>query len=128
MKYEEEILKKCGKGNPFRVPEGYFDNLSQRIMNSLPEKDMSVRPLMSVAVARRHHRLLLRLTSIAAACIGLMFVIGLYVHRSDKSLQIAKMESKVKVEQLSDQDVESMVHSSHMDDYTLYQYLSDSEN
>jgi len=71
---------------------------------------------------------LLRLTSIAAACIGLMFVIGLYVHRSDKSLQIAKMESKVKVEQLSDQDVESMVHSSHMDDYTLYQYLSDSEN
>ena len=34
-KYIEQLV---GKRNPFRVPEGYFDNLTDQVMQSLPEE------------------------------------------------------------------------------------------
>ena len=38
MEEEKYIEEKVGKRNPFRVPEGYFDNLTAQIMESLPEQ------------------------------------------------------------------------------------------
>lgn len=38
MKEEDEILKKCGKQNPFSVPEGYFDHFTRKVTEQLPEK------------------------------------------------------------------------------------------
>ena len=39
MKEEDKIQKKIGTENPFRVPEGYFENLTSEVMNRLPEKE-----------------------------------------------------------------------------------------
>ena len=39
MKEEKELFQKIGKENPFKVPEGYFENLTQQVMERLPEKD-----------------------------------------------------------------------------------------
>ncbi len=39
MKEEDNILKKVGTENAFRVPEGYFENLTSEVMNRLPEKE-----------------------------------------------------------------------------------------
>ena len=39
MKEEDKILKKIGTENPFRVPDGYFENLTSEVMNRLPEKE-----------------------------------------------------------------------------------------
>ena len=36
----EELMSR----NPFRVPEGYFENFSERMMNLLPEKQIAFRP------------------------------------------------------------------------------------
>ena len=41
MKEEDEILKKVGTGNVFKVPDGYFENLTSEVMNKLPEKEKS---------------------------------------------------------------------------------------
>lgn len=39
MKNEELYIKsRMGEHNPFRVPEGYFDNLTAEIMQQLPEQ------------------------------------------------------------------------------------------
>ena len=38
IKEEDEILRKVGKGNVFKVPDGYFENLTSEVMNKLPEK------------------------------------------------------------------------------------------
>ena len=43
MKEEDEILRKVGTGNAFKVPEGYFENLTSEVMdnpskNNLPLK------------------------------------------------------------------------------------------
>ena len=39
MKEEDTLLKKLGKENSFKVPEGYFENLTSEVMNKLPEKE-----------------------------------------------------------------------------------------
>ena len=39
MKEEQEIIKKCGKGNPFKVPEGYFEDFTRNMMAQLPAKE-----------------------------------------------------------------------------------------
>ena len=39
MKEEDNILKKVGKENVFRVPDGYFENLTSEVMSRLPEKE-----------------------------------------------------------------------------------------
>ena len=35
---EDYIKKMVGKENPFRVPEGYFDQLAQQVMQALPDE------------------------------------------------------------------------------------------
>lgn len=43
MTREENILKeRFGKENPFKVPDGYFDHLTERIMENLPEREIRV--------------------------------------------------------------------------------------
>ena len=39
MKEEDILLKKLGKENSFKVPDGYFENLTSEVMNKLPEKE-----------------------------------------------------------------------------------------
>ena len=48
MKEEDLLLHKVEKNNPFTVPEGYFESLTNRVMDSLPEKpvpEYKVKPL-----------------------------------------------------------------------------------
>lgn len=35
---EKVLLERCGRENPFRVPEGYFDTLPEKVMNRLPQR------------------------------------------------------------------------------------------
>ncbi len=39
MKEEDILLKKLGKENSFKVPEGYFENFTSEVMKKLPEKE-----------------------------------------------------------------------------------------
>ncbi|SEA08892.1 hypothetical protein SAMN04487851_102255 [Prevotella sp. tc2-28] len=44
MIQEEQILKeKVGQRNCFKVPEGYFDQLSASVMESLPQQEQKAR-------------------------------------------------------------------------------------
>ena len=40
MEKENNILRKAGTRNPFKVPEGYFEGFTQELMDRLPEKEM----------------------------------------------------------------------------------------
>ena len=42
MKEEDILLKKLGKEDSFKVPDGYFENLTSEVMNKLPEKEKVV--------------------------------------------------------------------------------------
>ena len=49
MKEEDILLKKLGKENSFKVPDGYFENLTSEVMNKLPEKEKVVFKIESVS-------------------------------------------------------------------------------
>jgi hypothetical protein len=57
MNEEMYIQEKVGKRNPFRVPDGYFDNLTAQVMQNLPEqpkrraKSVFMRPVFYAAAS-----------------------------------------------------------------------------
>ena len=57
MNEEMYIQEKVGKRNPFRVPEGYFESLTDQVMQSLPEqpkrrvKSVFMRPVYYAAAS-----------------------------------------------------------------------------
>ncbi|MCR5680615.1 MAG: hypothetical protein K6G08_10485 [Prevotella sp.] len=64
------ISKKIGKKNPFSVPEGYFDQFADKLMASLPEKQMPV----STATRKTAVMKQLRPWMVAAACLALLIL------------------------------------------------------
>ena len=40
MKTKQNILEQLKDKEPFKVPEGYFDDLTNNIMQNLPEKEV----------------------------------------------------------------------------------------
>lgn len=44
MKNEDDNLKKVPKENPFRVPEGYMEGLTARIMKQIPDEMPQIEP------------------------------------------------------------------------------------
>ena len=83
MNYEEkEMQERFGKGNPFRVPEGYFDQLTDRVMAQLPEREQQAE---QISLSDRHPKsrlVALRPWLYAAACTVAVVVMGLtfYLH------------------------------------------------
>ena len=49
MKKEEtDLLKRCGTENPFTVPEGYFANFTEQLMDKLPEREIQPAPQLTL--------------------------------------------------------------------------------
>ena len=72
MTREENILKeRFGKQNPFKVPDGYFDHLTERIMENLPEQEIRVIDIRSRQTLWQK----LPLRKIAAA-VGIIALLG----------------------------------------------------
>ena len=84
MNYEEkEIQERFGKGNPFRVPEGYFDQLTDRVMAQLPEREQQAE---QISLSDRHPKsrlVALRPWLYAAACTVAVVVMGLTFYSHD---------------------------------------------
>lgn len=53
MKKEQNNLEKLKEENPFKVPEGYFENLTTQIMSQLPEQPDIKEPAKSVTMMER---------------------------------------------------------------------------
>lgn len=118
MKEEDYILNKVGKGNPFRTPEGYFENLTSEIMNSLPEKDYSeidqpvslwvkVRPLLYLAAFFAGAALILRMGTMKLA---------------DDPARYAAEE-----EETERQYIDNVFNDAMLDNYSFYELLTDAE-
>ena len=66
---EKKLIDRCGKVNPFVVPEGYFDTLTSRVMANIPSDETKV-----VSIIPTNKTYFVRWTSIAAACIVGAFI------------------------------------------------------
>ena len=116
MKEEDLLIHKVGKSNPFTVPEGYFEDLTNRVMDNLPEKpipEYKVKPLTWWDKAKPS----VYLAAMFAGAAIIIKVLG-YMHPD----VIAAEEEQYETEM-----VQNMVDAMQMDDYSLYLYLSDAE-
>ena len=78
MNEELYIKSRMGDKNPFRVPEGYFDNFTAEMMQMLPEQEA---PKKSLIVR-------LRPLLYAAACLLVaIFTVAVYFSEPDASRQ-----------------------------------------
>lgn len=51
MKEDKDLLSKYGRKNPFTVPEGYFQDFNERLMEQLPEKKLCPNPKSKYGIA-----------------------------------------------------------------------------
>lgn len=120
MKEEDKILKKTGTESPFRVPEGYFENLTSEVMKQLPEKETPA-VLLKEPTRWQKIRPWLYMT---AMFIGAALII-----------RIASSDGKPAVNTVASEDtdveeieyINTVLDNSMMDDYSLYVYLADAQ-
>lgn len=133
MNEELEIIKKCGKGNPFKVPEGYFEDFASNLMAQLPTKEeMTVEAELAEPRITPWQRIKPWIY-LAAMFIGTIVCVRVVLgeHPNGAANNVSHITasdfSLSDFEQMSDEELASVVEYTMMDNYTLYQYLSDAE-
>ena len=103
---------------PFTVPEGYFDNLTQNIMASLPEQESIYSTTIKVTPWMRIRPYLYA----AAAFAGIFFCIkaAVGINNRHHSADVAQ-ETTI----YSDEYIDSFLETAMIDDCTLYYTLVD---
>lgn len=112
MSNEEKYIRETfGQANPFRVPEGYFDQLTQQVMSQLPERQKKSRIVA------------LRPWLYAAACTVAVAVLGLtyHFHQTTDEQQMAS----VALTSTESTYVDDAADYAMLDNAEIYAYLSD---
>ena len=105
---------------PFTVPEGYFENLTQNIMASLPEQESIYSTTIKVTPWMRIRPYLYA----AAAFAGIFFCIkaAVGINSRNNASEVAQTEE---TPIYSDEYIDSFLETAMIDDYTLYYTLVD---
>lgn len=120
-KEEKYIRNKFGREEHFRVPEGYFDDFTSRLMANLPEQEAKIVEM------HPQRRAKLRVISIAAASVcAVMLSLGTYlgVNRHD-SRQIPSASVSIADAQRESATVDAMANYTMLDNEDMYNYLAD---
>lgn len=118
MEKDIEFLEKTlGKAHPFKVPDGYFEGLTEKVMVQLPTEDARV-----IALRPSRWRVY-RPIAIAAASVAVaIFSVGMYLHSSDthpseQFTQLPSSSSYSAIDQAADYTM--------LDNEDMYAYLAD---
>lgn len=129
MKEEQEIIKKCGKETPFKVPEGYFEDFARNIMTQLPTNDDAAVEEEPVITLWQRVKPLLYMAAMfigMVVCVRVTLGTQLSSTANSNTNNIAAAEySLTDFDQMSDEELTFIVESTMMDNYDLYQYLTE---
>lgn len=123
MKEEEIIRKRCGESNPFRVPEGYFDDFASNLMDKLPERENRTIPLSS-----RHSRMhVLRPVLLAAACLCFAILSTLIFFHKNVESNSPENARNTAVKVSNDELIDRTADYAMMDNHDIYACMSSEE-
>ena len=122
MGKEENILRKVGTKNPFWVPDHYFEEVTQEIMSKLPEKE----PMLTMSEPTMWERVKPWLYMAAMFC-GLMLSVRMFVGEKEAQSPAAGTMGDMEFSEVPDEYIDPIVDQTMMDDYTLYEYLTDAD-
>lgn len=127
MKEDNKILHNVGTDNPFKVPEGYFENLTQRIMDNLPEQKEQEKKTKNRTVFMNAAKWI---SGIAAACALLLCVKTLMptaTDGTDAAQATAKTET-AEQDYVSEEEYEiEVTRYAMIDREDIYSYLEGAE-
>lgn len=118
--------------NPFRVPEGYMEGLTDRIMSQLPEETTSEKKSPKIPIRTR----LRPWFTVAAAITGIAFFINIFIGLEDQSDPYSKDSLRVQTQLPADMmsDIRYSVDEEYLEylearyaDYILEEELAYSE-
>lgn len=119
MGKEDNLLRKVGTKNPFNVPDHYFEDFTRNLMDRLPEKEPML-PMPEITLWQRVKPWIY----MAAMFCGIMLSVRVFVGEPQKDeFPITQAEA----ESLPDEEWEIMMGRTLIDDYSLYQFLTDAE-
>lgn len=119
MNPEEKILQKIGKKNPFTVPENYFENFTQELMDKLPAKEAVLQTEAPTLWQRVKPWLYM-----AAMFCGIMLSVRIFVGEPQKDeFPISQAEA----EMLPDEEWENFMRRAFTDNYETYQFLTNAD-
>lgn len=121
IKEEKKLLERCGKKNPFVVPDGYFENFAENLMEQLPENNSQELPEISMWQRIKPW------VYMAAMFCGLMFSVRVFVGSPDGDAP-AGVSEVMESSEFPDEYIDPIVKQAMMDDYTLYQYLTNADS
>ena len=104
---------------PFTVPEGYFENLTQNIMASLPEQESIYSTNIVVTPWMRIRPYLYAVAAFAGIFFCIKAAVG--INSRNNALEVAQEETTI----YSDEYIDSFLETAMIDDYTLYYTLVD---
>ncbi len=123
MKEEDNIRKKFGSDNPFTVPEDYFDNLTEKIMEKLPEKEKDSAPIEEATTWMKIRPLLYMAAMFIAILLPIRYIVQ-HTTGDKSSLAANDIETEAIVDDYIDY---AILDHTMMDDYTLYQYITEED-
>lgn len=135
MEHNDELYLKqtVGNRNPFQVPEGYFEQLTEQVMQQLPERQPSVVQLAEqpeqVTKPARTQRL--RPWFYAAASVALALVMGVsyYFTQSPSTTMdgghMAAASAPAAVAPLDNSYIDEAADYCMLDNTEIYAYLSE---
>ena len=127
MNEEQDIIRKCGKRNPFHVPEGYFEDFTQRLMDQLPEQEEVQPDEEQITLWQRVKPVLYMAAMFVGMILCARFFLGGYLSENLPSQSIAESTLPYDYEEITDEEISALVEYTMMDNYTLYQYLTEVE-
>ncbi|MBR1803974.1 MAG: hypothetical protein IJ775_03600 [Muribaculaceae bacterium] len=117
MKQEEsEILKRLGKDSGFKVPENYFDDFQTRMMDMLPEVEITevdAKPSMWVRVRPYLY--------MAAMFAGVWCMMHVFSH-FNKNISAEQRVSEVASGMYMDNNADEFIMSGGASDYDIMSY------
>lgn len=119
MNPEEKILQKIGKKNPFTVPENYFENFTQELMDKLPAKEA----VLQTEAPTLWQRVKPWLYMTAMFC-GIMLSVRIFV---GKPQQEEFPISQAEAEMLPEEEWENFMRRAFTDNYETYQFLTNAD-
>lgn len=116
MNEDDKIIRMCGKENPFKVPEGYFEAFTERLMKSLPAVETPAAKAVRITLWQRVKPWLYMAAMFGGLIAGFRLIAG-----GGGDTQLPDSEAR---NRYMDEYIESVIDNSMMDDYTIYCYLT----
>ena len=126
MEKEEKYIEATfGRKAPFKVPEGYFDDLASRLMERLPEQGKA-QPVVVCHMRPSAWRRWRKAIAVAAASVAVaMMGVGAYVHHETHASSRAQLAGAASQATSSYSSVDAFADYAMLDTDDIYAYMAD---